>query len=55
MLTPDTLHQRTGDTELLRRQWHSGLAWIDEAKATAIETLMRERHLVWVEGCWWLN
>ncbi|MGK9149134.1 glycoside hydrolase family 78 protein [Plantibacter flavus] len=32
VLTPDVLHQRTGDVGILRRQYASAVAWIDEVE-----------------------
>ncbi|MCI1020025.1 family 78 glycoside hydrolase catalytic domain [Microbacterium sp. C5A9] len=40
VLAPDTLHERTGDTAVLRRQWRSGLAWIAESLAGAGDSLI---------------
>ncbi|PPK98851.1 alpha-L-rhamnosidase [Kineococcus xinjiangensis] len=35
VLTPDVLHSRTGDTEVLRRQYASARAWVEQVATTA--------------------
>ncbi|WP_066039742.1 glycoside hydrolase family 78 protein [Herbiconiux solani] len=40
VLTPDVLHARTGDVELLRRQYASAKAWVDEVHSRAGDDLI---------------
>ena len=42
VLTPGVLHERTADTELLRRQYPSAKAWVDEVHARAGDDLICE-------------